>query len=666
MKTLKPRISPPAVGPTIPRRRRLSWAGSSLLALLAATALLYTWDLKSSGYSDYYATAAKSMASSWTAFVFGAFDPNATITLDKLSGFLIPQALSIRIFGFTPWAIELPQVIEGLVTVAATYFIVSRWIGRIGGLLGATVMAFTPLLVSVFSHPMEDSMLTMFTTLSVAAWQRNIETNRTRYLLLAGALVGLGFQAKMMQAWLVLPAMVGVFLIMSPGTLVAKAKKLAWAGLVTVGVSLSWMSAIGTLPAGARPFIDGTTNNNIFAMVFGYNGTNHFLRGSFPGALSADPSPTFFGTGPQLTPLLKVVGHTPLKLLFPEYASQIGWLYPLAAAGLVLGLLELRTKAGPVAKDRGLRAGVLLSGASLLTSTLVLGLIILPHPAYLASMALPLAALAAIGAVLLWRLANVATSRWRYALTITVAVQTVWSAQLLTNFPKFASWLIGPILVAGLAACLVLFGIAHGGNSAPIRKWIIFPGVVALVTALLAPSVWSVSTINPKYGGSADDAYAGPRLRSEFIRPLAKPPQYGSGLDSNRITTYTATVEDKIYDYALRRGASYKYALATDTWRSAAPMIMDNARAVLPIGGYSSRVASPSLRAITTLIDHHELPFVLLTGDQSKNSRNTPSIARLHEWVQTNCSLVPSINYSLAKAASLSDSLYDCRKTPGH
>lgn len=48
----------------------------------------------------------------------------------------------------------------------------------------------------------------------------------------------------------------------------------------------------------------------------------------------------------------------------------------------------------------------------------------LPHTAYLASIAFPLAALSAIGAVLLWRTTRDRTSRLRFALPITVAVQT--------------------------------------------------------------------------------------------------------------------------------------------------------------------------------------------------------------------------------------------------
>ena len=75
------------------------------------------------------------MTESWKAFVFGSYDPANTITLDKLPGFLWPQALSARIFGFHPWALTLPQAIEGVLSVLVLYRAVRRWAGANAALL---------------------------------------------------------------------------------------------------------------------------------------------------------------------------------------------------------------------------------------------------------------------------------------------------------------------------------------------------------------------------------------------------------------------------------------------------------------------------------------------------------------------------------------------------
>ena len=47
----------------------------------------------------------RSMSMSWHNFIFGAFDPAGTITLDKLPGAFWIQALAVRAFGLHTWVI---------------------------------------------------------------------------------------------------------------------------------------------------------------------------------------------------------------------------------------------------------------------------------------------------------------------------------------------------------------------------------------------------------------------------------------------------------------------------------------------------------------------------------------------------------------------------------
>jgi 4-amino-4-deoxy-L-arabinose transferase-like glycosyltransferase len=632
-----------------------------MLALVACSAAVYGWDASRTGYSDYYATAAKSMATSWKAFFFGAFDPQATITLDKLSGFLVPQALSVRLFGFSPWSLALPQVLEGLITIVAAYFIVRRWIGPIGGLVGATLMAATPLLVSMFSHPMEDGMLTMFSTLAIGALQLSIDTQKRRYLMLAGVLVGLGFQAKMMQAWLPLPAMALVYFLAAAGPIVQKLRQLTAAALVTIVVSFSWMTAIALVPANQRPFIDGTTDNNIFTMVLGYNGINRFVSNFAPGALTNDPT----SRGPMDAHPVGLVpaglAHNPLKLFVPVYASQIGWLYPLAALGLVLGIFVIRKSRSEGIPHQGLRAAVLLNGSLLLTLGGVMSVMNFPHTAYLASLAFPLAALGAIGLVLAWRDPHVRRSKLRFALPVAVAIQTIWSLVLIAHYPRFAGWLLDVVDVLGGVLTLVLFGRALGWRNANRRM----PIAAVLAVVMLAPLTWSLSTLDTPYGGTANDAYAGPPAPSIEGSLAQSQGGYGIGLASNRATPSTDRRETRIYDYAAAHSGSLPFVLATDSWRSAAPIIMDGGGRVLPMGGYTSRVQAPSASGLRQLVAANSVHYVLLTGADSKSGVSTPNIFEIQRWVKSACQLVPASDYtpraySSAATSTAADSLYDC------
>lgn len=637
----------PQLSPAVPRtRNQRSFTRLALAAILVLTAVLYGFNALHSDYSDFYATAARSMSQSWRAFFFGTFDPGATITLDKLSGFLVPQALSARIFGYSAASLALPQVIEGVITVAVIFALVKRWVGSRAGLVAAAVAACTPLLASMFSHPMEDGMLTMFTALAVLFWQRSLDTGKLRFLLLAGAMVGLGFQAKMMQSWLVLPALVVVYFLVSGHSVARKIGALAAAGAVTLGVSVAWMLAFSAVPAALRPWVDGTTSNNMFAMVFGYNGINHFLHNGWPGALLAAPSWSYgVATWHPAMPY-RLIGHTPFKLFAPEYATQIGWLYPLAAAGIVLGFVHLRRGRRAGIAQRGLASGLLFCTLFLATLAIVLGVMSLPHTAYMASLALPLAGLASIGVLLLWRESR---SGWRCALPLTFAAQTGWVLVLLANSGGFATWRTGPLVALAL---IVFVALVRHTMRQPLRPLAFRAAAFsALALSLLAPTIWTLSTTNPAFNGTANDATAGVRLTSVFNPPHANLALYGRGLNSNRAVPATVSFEEAAYDFASAHSSS---PLVVDSWRIAAPLIMGGSMRVLPLGGFTSRTPQPAPK---------HFRFVLLSAPGSKSSEFTPRITALHRWVEDRCTYISPNQFGALTAGliALNDKLYDCR-----
>jgi 4-amino-4-deoxy-L-arabinose transferase-like glycosyltransferase len=198
-------------------------------------------------------------------------------------------------------------VVEGVVTVLVMYRAVRQWAGEVPGLLAALLLTLTPIAASVFGHPMEDSALIMCLVLAADAWQRAMATGRLRSLVLSGAWVGLGFQAKMLQAWMILPALFIGYLAAAPQPasgeatpgprLVTRLWQLAVTGVVTLAVSLSWILLYTVTPAADRPYVDGSTDNSAFAMVFGYNGVERFGI-SFPGAVTPGPAISAGSAGP--------------------------------------------------------------------------------------------------------------------------------------------------------------------------------------------------------------------------------------------------------------------------------------------------------------------------------------------------------------------------------
>src|SRR6266576_6371209 len=60
-----------------------AWARPALLAVAAVAAVGYGWGMAGASVESFYGAAARSMSESWHDFIFGAFDPARTVTVDK-------------------------------------------------------------------------------------------------------------------------------------------------------------------------------------------------------------------------------------------------------------------------------------------------------------------------------------------------------------------------------------------------------------------------------------------------------------------------------------------------------------------------------------------------------------------------------------------------------
>ena len=163
-----------------------AWARPALLAIAAVAAVAYGWGMAGASVEPFYGAAARSMSESWHDFIFGAFDPAGTVTIDKLPGALWVQALSLRAFGFHIWALVLPQVVEGVLTILVLYRAVRRLAGPAAGLIAAAVLAVTPITVLLSRGNVSDSLLILLLVLAADATSAALLTGSVRQLLLAG------------------------------------------------------------------------------------------------------------------------------------------------------------------------------------------------------------------------------------------------------------------------------------------------------------------------------------------------------------------------------------------------------------------------------------------------------------------------------------------------
>src|SRR5450755_2267265 len=265
------------------RAQDAPWARPALVALLVCTGIAYLWDLSASGNANsFYAAAVQAGTRSWKAFFFGSLDSSSFITVDKPPASIWVMALSGRIFGFSSASMLIPQAIEGVAAVALLYAAVKRWFGSGAGLMAGGLLAITPVAALMFRFNNPDALLVCLLVAGAYCLIRALEGASTRWVLAAGTMIGFAFLAKMMQAFLVLPAFGLVYMVAAPTGL----RRRLWqslAGGLAILISAGWWVAIVALwPAGSRPMIDGSPDNNIFNLITGYNGLGRLFGASGP------------------------------------------------------------------------------------------------------------------------------------------------------------------------------------------------------------------------------------------------------------------------------------------------------------------------------------------------------------------------------------------------
>ena len=551
------------------------WARPSLLAIAVVSAVLYGWRLGSST-EIFYAAADRSMSMSWHNFFFAAFDPAATISIDKLPGAFWIQALSLRLFGAHTWSIALPQVVEGVLSVLVLYRAVRRCAGPVAGIIAAGVLGISPATVTLNRGNVADSLLVLLLVLAADSLVSAVRTGRLTSMVMAGVWVGLAFQAKMLEAWLVLPALVVTYLI-AAGT--RPSLRITWAaGMVgiAVAVSLSWIAVVSMIPHQDRPYVDGTTNDSLVSQVFDYNGfgrvghpsPNQVLGRTLGISFLAEPTPAASAT----------------RLVEGAPGRDTGWLLPASVIAHTGALVVAAASPdGPICCARRSCCG----GAGLSSSRPSS----LSAPSTGTTSALchrPLPPSSVLRPARPGRTAPCSPSeRWSSA-----------SSSLASPMRRGFCPLREPEFPAGSRGWLWR---SPSSQSEPslrsprqVERRSVSPELSAAVAAMVAvPAVASASVVINDLG--AFDTPFQPTALTAFNRSF-----FGAPLQP--IATLPAIER-------VRNGAPD--LLATQTSVIAAPFIFATGQEVLPIGGYDGSTPEPTLAALRSAIAHGAFHLVL-------------------------------------------------------
>lgn len=658
----------------------------ALSAIVALAAGLRFTNLAALGYANHYYTAAvASMLQSWHNFFYVAAEPGGAVSVDKPPLGLWIQTISAYFFGVNGFAVLLPEIIAGLLSIILIYHLVRRSFGTAAGLLAALTLAITPIVVATDRNNTIDSLLILTLLLAAWAFMKATETSRLRYLLIGAVLVGLGFNIKMLQAFLPLPAFYALYFFGTNTGLRRRITNLVAVTVLLLVVSLSWAVAVDLTPADQRPYVGSSGNNSVLSLALGYNGIERLLGmgpggGMRPSGDRPQPgagfngSPAPFGSGPSnmaappgggpngaLPPGggpgpggpgggggFMGTGQAGVQRLFTTPLSkEVSWLLPfgLVSAGLLGFRARLRWPLTPRHQALVLWGGWLLIGGVFFSVAQFF------HQYYLSMLGAPLAALVGIGVMELWRLRR--QHPWLALSLLLVAADLTLGLQYFTAATYVSSiwWL--PLVVglfAGGVGLLVFSAKRQPGPGA-------VAGFACIIAALLlTPGIWSgLTALEASANQSLPSAYGGDvsgpprRLNGYSGRPGGLPPQ---SLDSNesrpaaednpeRPGGSKLQLNQKLLDYLQTHTQGMTYLMAVPSSMQGADYVIATGRPVLYIGGFNGVDQVVNGDDLAQLVSAGKLRYIYWGGREGGPPGGGPGgQSEISTWVAAHCTPV--------------------------
>ncbi|MBW5447235.1 4-amino-4-deoxy-L-arabinose transferase [Cohnella sp. CFH 77786] len=654
-----------------------SRADIPLILTMLLSVFLNGYNIWQETYANtYYTTAVASMLQSFHNFFFASLDSAGSVTVDKPPVTFWVQTVFAYLFGLHGWSVILPQALAGVGSVLLVYRLVKPSFGVAAARIGALAMAAAPVAVAVSRTNNIDSMLV--STLLLGTWFlfKGIRSNRIGPVFGAFALIGLAFNMKMMQAYMVLPAFVLFFWLSARFGWRKKAGVLAGAIAVMVVISLSWAVAVDAVPADKRPYIGSSDTNSVLELALGYNGISRLTGNRGPGGSGGmaerrdDGGRTKFGAGNEFRPLAangaggagqpqamdgtradRTIGtgrwdrdgrsgfggpggsggmygtgtKGPLRLFQSELSGQASWLIPFAAFGAV-GLLAgiRRRNLTDRHKETLFWLAWLLPGMAFFS---VAGFF---HSYYLIMLAPPVAALVGAGWSRLWTSYRGGEGWQSWLLPAAILATAAFQYYVIHPYDSVIGrgWSTGIAAGGGMAAALLAVWKKRG---VPLR----ITAVAGLLVLFVGPLYWSATPI--VYGQNSMLPQAGPTTsggRGGMGMPGA---ESGSGPDQKTLA------------YLLQHNSGEEYLFATNQYTAAAPYLIDEGEKVIVMGGFQGRDPAYSTDELEALVAQGKVKYFLLSGNEGGPGGGNSKLTR---WIQEHGTVVPSTEWQSANGDS--------------
>ncbi|MDM5337234.1 glycosyltransferase family 39 protein [Fictibacillus enclensis] len=677
------------------------WKIDYLLVLIVLfSAILNLYSLGDAGSNTYYTAAVKSMLQNFHAFFYGSLDSAGFITVDKPPVALWIQAASAYLLGVSDFSVLLPEALAGVISVTLMYVLIKPKFGRSAALISSLVLACSPIFVGVVRTNNVDSILIL--TLLIAAWalMKSVEKQKVGWLILSVVLVGVGFNIKMLQAYMVLPAFYLFYFLSVKVSWKKRILHLVIASVVLAGVSLSWAVVVDSVPKSERPYIGSSQTNSVLELALGYNGISRLTGNQGPGAKGGMPQgngdqnqkqgqqsgsgstqnngdagapPNMNGQMKKMTQSGGMFGTgSPgvLRLFSSELSGQISWLLPLVLFGVIGSLVQFRRT-----KEFTIQHKLTLFWLAWLLPMMVFFSVAgFFHQYYLSMMGPAIAALVGTGWVLLWQQYKEGEGTGKWLLPVGILITFLFEALIVYQNKESVSlgWAGGAVL-AGILAAALLF----------LRKIPTFKAALAgLLLALVLPLYWTVLTIQ---SGNSSLPVAGPSSLG-FGGGMGGPPgmsargdmpggapnsksfgengesapadggNTGSGQNIKRFNRaampqmkkgnpMNQQVNKKLISYLKKHYNGEKYLVATESSQSAAPIILNTDYAVMAMGGFSGSDPALTPQSLEKMVKAGEIKYFLISGG-SNGRMGGKGNQEVNDWIKKNCEKVPSSEWS--------------------
>ena len=641
--------------------------------------------------NTYYSAGVKSMMMNLKNFFFVSSDPSGFVTIDKPPiGFWI-QTISAKIFGFSGWSVILPQALAGVISVGIIYYLVKRSFGTFAALVAALCLAVTPIFVAASRNNTIDNLLVLSLLLACLAISKAAEEGKFKYLILSLVLVGIGFNIKMVEAYMLVPAIFITYFLSSAIPYKTKIKHLFAGGVILLVVSLSWALIVDLMPAKDRPFIGSSTDNSVMELIIGHNGLERIGLGGrnsnkgdvqpqgsenqdntlqdkgytsqnqdFASSDQSRASQNQNGESPNQMPAgrngMGNNSNTGITRLFTynNLSDQISWLLPFAIIGAIIAAMEEKVKLFHFDNKRKL--SLLLWFTWLLPEFIYFSFSKnVTHTYYLTTMAPSVAALTGIGLSTMWKLYNEASlKKWFLPAAFIVnglIEMFILSPNYKTSNGYRITLITTGILSIGASIALIINAIIRRKNPIKPQKTFgkksnIVLASIAFIGILTAPVVWSATTIFYQMNGSS--------------------PAAGLELASGRQNRNSNdTSNTKLIQFLEDNKQNEKYLVAVPSATTyASDLILKTGEPVMTIGGFSGSDQIISLKEFRDLVADGSIRYALVSGEGRMGGGfgGSNSNKEIMNWITNNGTLVPDSEW---KDSTTSDTKSNNQKLGG-